>query len=75
MATQIPFWRLGEKYFPKRTESGQNKQFGLGVHTALKESHLSQGKWSFFLTEKGRKGGKEKFSLKKSGEIEIAKKE
>lgn len=42
IATQIPFWRLGEKYFPKQTDWEQNKQPGLGVHMASEESHLSQ---------------------------------
>lgn len=58
MATQIPFWRLGEKYFPKKADSGQNKHLGLGVHTASKESRLSQGKWSREMEVKEEKGRK-----------------
>lgn len=57
MATQIPFWRLGEKYFPKQADSGQNKHLGLGVHTASKESHLSQGKCPREMKGKKEKGG------------------
>lgn len=35
---------IGGKYFPKLADSGQNKHLGIGVQTALKESHLSQKK-------------------------------
>lgn len=51
------FGDWAEKYFPKQTDSKQNKHLVLGVHAALKESHLSQEKCPWEVMGKKAIGG------------------